>query len=100
MEEDTSILKNSTQSISSRSNKREVLKALEEINYQSSYTKDLHKLQTELEQKYILKNISSILYALAVNIFYIDANPPNPNNKLVYCLLADQNKVLKEFQGL
>jgi uncharacterized membrane protein YheB (UPF0754 family) len=90
-------LEDGTQLISSRSDEREVLEALEEINYQSLYTKDLYKLRTELEQKYILKNISSILYALAVDISCLDANPPNPNNKLVYCLLANRNKVLGEF---
>lgn len=98
-EEDTSILEDGTQSISGRSDEREVSEAPEEINYQSSYTKDLHKLRTELEQKYILKNISSISYALAVDISCADANPPDPNNELVYCLLADRNKVLGEFQG-
>ena len=89
MEEDTNILKDGTRSISSRSDKREVSEALEEINYQSLYTKDLYKLRTELEQKYILKNISSILYALAVDISYIDVNPSNPNNEFIYYLLAD-----------
>ena len=98
-EEDTGILEDGTQSISGRSDEREVSETPEEINYQSSYTKDLHKLRTELERKYILKNISSISYALAVDISCMDANSPDPNNELVYCLLADRNKVLGEFQG-
>ena len=98
-EEDTSILEDGTQSISGRSDEREVSETPEEINYQSSYTKDLHKLRTELERKYILKNISSISYALAVDISCMDANSPDPNNELIYCLLADRNKVLGEFQG-
>ena len=96
-EEDTNILEDGTQSMSGRSDEREVSEAPEEINYQSSYTKNLHKLRTELERKYILNNISSILYTLAVNISYADTNFFNSNNKLAYYLLANRNKVLEEF---
>ena len=95
-EEDTSILEDG-ESMSGPSDAREVSEAPEEINYQGLYTKDFHKLRTELEQKYTLNNISSISYALAVNIECADAN--SPNNELAYCLLADRNKVLAEFQG-
>jgi hypothetical protein len=66
-------------------------------NYGANIEIELNKLRTKLEQKYTLNNISSILYALAVNIKYADINSPNPNNKLIYYLLADRNKVLGEF---
>lgn len=85
--------------VSSRSNTGEVSEAAEEVEYQSLYTKGLYQLRTELEQKYILDNISSISYALAVDTYCLDANSPNPNDKLAYCLLADRNKVLREFRG-
>src|SRR6266702_1599041 len=67
-EEDTNILKDGTQLISNYSNSKEVSEALKEINYQSLYIKGLYQLHTKLEQKYILNNINSILYALAVDI--------------------------------
>jgi len=54
----------------------------------------------ELEWKYILNNISSILYALAANIGCLDAHSSNLDDKFIYYLLADWNKVLKEFYGL
>ena len=48
LEEDTSILED-RELISGPSNVREVLEALEEINYQGLYTKDFYKLRTKLE---------------------------------------------------
>jgi len=98
-EEDTNILEDGTQLMSSRSNSREVSEAPEEINYQSLYTEGLRQLRTELERKYILNNISSISYALAVDIGCQDSNSPDPEDKQVYCLLADRNKVLGDFRG-
>ena len=82
------------------SSHKEVSEALEEINYQSLYTKGLYKLHTELEQKYIFNNISCISYALAANIGCLNANSFSLDNKFIYYLLADWNKVLKEFHGL
>ncbi|KAF2174792.1 hypothetical protein K469DRAFT_770346 [Zopfia rhizophila CBS 207.26] len=70
-----------------------------EVNYQALYTDGLGQLRTELEHKYALDNIDTISYALAVDINCLDAHSPDPDDKLAWCLLADRNIVLGEFQG-
>ena len=70
-----------------------------EIDHQALYTNGLNQLRTELEQKYVLDNIDTISYALAVDINCLDARSPDPDDKLAYCLLADRNIVISEYQG-
>jgi hypothetical protein len=69
-------------------------------DYQDLFTGGLQQLQTELEQKYVIRNIETVSYALAVDINCLDGRSPNPNDKLARCLLADRNMVLREFQGV
>ena len=58
------------------------------------YSDGLTQLATELDQRYELDNISSISYALAVDLNCLDAD--DPEQKSACCLLADQNlKVIK-----
>lgn len=68
-------------------------------DYQSLFTGGLDQLRTELEQKYVLNNIDTVSYALAVDINCLDGQSPDPCNTLARCLLADRNMVLREFQG-
>jgi hypothetical protein len=70
-----------------------------DADYQALYLGGLRQLRTELEQKYIVDNIDTVSYALAVDINCLDARSPDPNNKLACCLLADRNRVLNEFRG-
>jgi hypothetical protein len=60
----------------------------------------LQQLRTELEQNYILGNIETVSYALAVDINCLDSRSPDPNEKLARCLLADRNMVLREFRAV
>lgn len=69
-------------------------------DYQSLFTGGLDQLRTELEQKYVLGNINTVSYALAVDIHCLDGRSLDPCDKLARCLLADRNMVLREFQGL
>jgi hypothetical protein len=50
---------------------------------------------TELGQKYELDHISSISYALAVDLNCVDAD--DPEQKSAVCLLADRNMVQREY---
>ena len=67
-------------------------------NCQNLFTGGLNELRTELEQKYVLDNIETVSYALAVDINCLDNCSPDPYEKLARCLLADRNVVLREFQ--
>jgi hypothetical protein len=69
-------------------------------DYQNLFVGGLHQLRTELEDKYVLDNIETVSYALAVDIHCLDGHSPDPDNKLARCLLADRNMVLREYQGL
>lgn len=55
----------------------------------------LTQLATELDQKYELDHISSISYALAVDLNCLDAD--DPEQKSAVCLLADRNIVQREY---
>ncbi|KAL8762993.1 MAG: hypothetical protein Q9194_007441, partial [Teloschistes cf. exilis] len=69
-------------------------------NYENLFTSGLEQLRTELEAKYIISNIETVTYALAVDINCLDGRSPDPNEKLARCLLADRNMILREFQGV
>ncbi|KAL5351019.1 hypothetical protein ACLOAV_004593 [Pseudogymnoascus australis] len=59
------------------------------------YSDGLTQLATELDQKYELDHISSISYALAVDLNCVDAD--DPEQKSAVCLLADRNMVQREY---
>jgi hypothetical protein len=69
-------------------------------DYRSLFTGGLRQLRTELEQKYVLDNIETVSYALAVDINCLDSCSPDPEEKLARCLLADRNMVLREFRAV
>lgn len=73
---------------------------LETSHYQDLFTGGLEQLRTELEHKYLISNIETVTYALAVDIHCLDGQSPDPNNKLARCLLANRNMVFREYQGL
>jgi hypothetical protein len=68
-------------------------------DYHNLYPEGLRQLRTEMEQKYVLRNILNISYALAANINCLDASSPDPDDKLARCLLADRNIVLREYRS-
>lgn len=69
-------------------------------DYQTFYTQGLRNLRTELEAKYMLENIDSISYALAVDVNCLDGQSPSEEGaEPSLCLLADRNKVAQEFNG-
>jgi hypothetical protein len=57
------------------------------------YTAGLQELRTELEGKYLLDHISSIDYALAVDLHAVD----QAADQATCCLLADRNLVAHEY---
>lgn len=59
------------------------------------YSDGLTQLATELDQKYELDHISSISYALAVDLNCVDAD--DADQKSAVCLLADRNMVQREY---
>lgn len=59
----------------------------------------LAKLSTDLEGKYVLENIESICFALAVDINCVDTLPDGEAGRPARCLLADRNQVAREFRG-
>ena len=59
------------------------------------YSDGLTQLATELDQKYELDHISSISYALAVDLNCVDAD--DPKQKSAVCLLANRNMVQREY---
>jgi hypothetical protein len=61
------------------------------------YSDGLRQLLTELAQKYELNNISSISYALAVNLHCLHRNSVDPEQNTALCLLADRNMVRLEY---
>jgi hypothetical protein len=63
------------------------------------YSGGLRQLLTELDQKYDLGNISSISYALAVDLHCLDANSVDHEQKTALCLLADKNMVRLEYDS-
>jgi len=69
-------------------------------DYQDLFVGGLHQLRTELEDKYVLDNIETVSYALAVDLNCLDGHSPDPENKLARCLLANRNLVLREYRGL
>lgn len=50
---------------------------------------------TELDSRYDLDNVSSISYALAVDLNCVDAD--DPEEKSAVCLLPDRNMVQREY---
>jgi hypothetical protein len=69
-------------------------------DYGPLFTDGLQQLQTELEQKYMLDSIETVLYALAVNINCLNSCLPDPGEKPARCLLADHNIIFQEFQAV
>ncbi|KAK7177777.1 hypothetical protein PSPO01_16177 [Paraphaeosphaeria sporulosa] len=66
-------------------------------DHQNLFTGGLDQQKTELEQKYVLSNIDTVLYALAVGNHYVGGRSQDPCNKSARCLLAaDHNMVLHE----
>jgi len=63
----------------------------------SLYSDGLRQLLTELDQKYNLDNISSISYALAVDLHCLNVGSSDLDEKTAVCLLADQNLVRREY---
>jgi len=61
------------------------------------YSDGLKQLATELEQKYDLANISSLSYALAVDLHCLESDAAGADEKPVLCLLADRNVVRREY---
>jgi len=61
------------------------------------YSEGLKKLETALDEKYDLDNISSISYALAVDINCQDAG--GGHDAPTWCLLADRNAVQQEYKS-
>ena len=61
------------------------------------YSEGLKQLATELDQKYDLENISSMSYALAVDLHCLDSEAADPDEKSALCLLADRNAVRREY---
>lgn len=70
-------------------------------DYQSFYNDSLKQMRKELESKYELENIDSISYALAANLYCLDGQGQSSGQeeKPALCLLADRNKVAREFNG-
>ena len=65
----------------------------------SLYSDGLWQLLTELDQKYDLDNISSISYALAVDLHCLDVSSSNSDQATALCLLADRNLVRREYMS-
>ena len=63
------------------------------------YSYGLQQLLTELDQKYELNNISSISYALAVDLHCLHPNSVDPEQSTALCLLADRNIVRLEYES-
>ena len=70
-----------------------------ESSLDSLYSKGLKQLATELDQKYDLENISSMLYVLTINLYYLDSEAIDPNKKSVLYLLTDQNTMRREYRS-
>lgn len=65
--------------------------------HNSLYSEGLRQLLTELDQKYDLDNISSVSYALAVDLHCLDVSSLDPDEKRPLCMLADRNLVRREY---
>ncbi|KAH6663548.1 hypothetical protein B0J14DRAFT_662058 [Halenospora varia] len=65
----------------------------------SLYSKGLRQLLTELDQKYNLDNISSISYALAVDLHCLDVSSLDLDEKRPLYMLADRNLVRREYRS-
>jgi hypothetical protein len=63
----------------------------------SLYSNGLRELSTELDQKYDLDNVSSISYALAVDLHCLDSAPTDPEERTAFCMLADRNVVRRQY---
>ena len=61
------------------------------------YSDGLRQLATELDQKYDLANISSLSYALAVDLHCVESGSADIDEKPALCLLADRNAVRREY---
>lgn len=64
-------------------------------NTDTHYSGGLLSLQIELESRYELGNVSTISYALVVNLHYIEG--PGRRQGMVACILADRNKLAREY---
>jgi hypothetical protein len=61
--------------------------------FDSLYSNGLRELSTKLDQKYNLDSVSSISYALAVDLHCLDSAPSDPEERTAFCMLADRNIV-------
>lgn len=63
------------------------------------YPPGLVQLQAELEAKYTIHHISSISYAIAVDLNCLDSAATSDNDAPARCLLANRNLVAREYRG-
>jgi len=81
------------------------LSAEAEVEADELYAEGLRQLITELEQKYLLDHVSSISYALAVDVHCMNGQTTFPHEmigqeeeSLAYCMLANRNMVVREYE--
>lgn len=73
------------------------------LQQEATRTTDIHysggllSLQTELDSRYELENISTVSYALAANLHCIEGTGPRKGK--VACILADRNKLPREYHN-
>jgi hypothetical protein len=63
------------------------------------YSGGLQKLLIELEEGYVIENITSISYALAANIHCLEASSPDADMRSPLCMLADRNIIAREYSN-
>jgi hypothetical protein len=63
------------------------------------YPPGLAELHTELERKYVIDNVDSISFALAVDLNCLDIFNSEEQHPPARCLLADRNLVAPEYRG-
>ncbi|KAF5120471.1 hypothetical protein E5D57_013504 [Metarhizium anisopliae] len=61
------------------------------------YSQGLRELRAELEQKYVLDNVDTVSYALAINLDSIAGDGATQGAGQPVCLLADRNRLGREY---
>lgn len=61
------------------------------------YSQGLRELRAELEQKYVLDNVDTVSYALAINLDSIAGDGATQGAGQPACLLADRNQLGREY---
>lgn len=67
-------------------------------DYDSLFVGSFQQLRTELG-KYIIENIETVTYAVAVDIHSLDGGSPDPAAKLYRTLLADRHNVFRQYKS-